>query len=222
MGDFGIGYQRRGEHTVCVAGAWQHQRVGGEHHRRGDVGKLLLLVLPRCAEIALEVWVLLQLRVGVRGQYFAVGIDIDVLVLGLLQQQLQVVEIMAGDDDERSLLYRQRNGHGRGRAVGLGVGLVQQRYALEVFLAHLHDVGQQLVLQQRYVYDEGAKLFKVNSWGHLRFGSLHLFLSESMADTRVEVRFAENEKFSIIYRNYIIATVDAVEGKLLNRHIRRL
>lgn len=43
-----------------------------------------------------------------------------------------------------------------------------------------------------------------------------------MADTRVEVRFAENEEFSIIYRNYIIATVDAVEGKLLNRHIRRL
>ena len=73
-----------------------------------------------------------------------------------------------------------------------------------------------------YVYDEGAKLFKVNNWGYLRFGSLRLFLSESMADTRVEVRFAEDEKIWIIYRNYIIATVDAVEGKLLNRHIRRL
>lgn len=73
-----------------------------------------------------------------------------------------------------------------------------------------------------YVYDEGAKLFKVNNWGYLRFGSLRLFLSESMADTRVEVRFAENEQILIIYRNYIIATVDAVEGKLLNRHIRRL
>ena len=72
------------------------------------------------------------------------------------------------------------------------------------------------------MYDEGAKLFKVNSWGYLRFGSLRLFLSESMADTRVEVRFAEDEKIWIIYRNYIIATVDAVEGKLLNRHIRRL
>ena len=73
-----------------------------------------------------------------------------------------------------------------------------------------------------YVYDEGAKLFKVNNWGYLRFGSLRLFLSESMADTRVEVRFAEDEKIWIIYRNYIIATVDAVGGKLLNRHIRRL
>lgn len=73
-----------------------------------------------------------------------------------------------------------------------------------------------------YVYDEGAKLIKVNSWGYLRFEPLRIFLSESMADTYVEIRFAENEKFSVIYRNYIIATVDAVEGKLLNRHIRRL
>lgn len=73
-----------------------------------------------------------------------------------------------------------------------------------------------------YEYDEGAKLYKVNNWGYLRFGSLCLFLSESMADTRVELRFEENEKISVIYRNFIIATIDAVEGKLLNRHIRRL
>ena len=73
-----------------------------------------------------------------------------------------------------------------------------------------------------YVYDEGARLIKVNNWGYLRFGPIRLFLSEAMADTRVEIRFAEDDKFSIIYRNYVIATVDAVEGKLLDRHIRRL
>ena len=73
-----------------------------------------------------------------------------------------------------------------------------------------------------YVYDEGAKLIKINNWGYLRFGPNRLFLSEAMADTRVEIRFDENDKFKIIYRNYIIASVDAIEGKLLNRHIRRL
>ena len=73
-----------------------------------------------------------------------------------------------------------------------------------------------------YVYDEGARLIKVNNWGYLRFGPIQLFLSEAMADTRVEIRFAEDDKFSIIYRNYSIATVDAVEGKLIERHIRRL
>ncbi len=73
-----------------------------------------------------------------------------------------------------------------------------------------------------YIYEEGTKLIKVNNWGFLRFGPIQLFLSESMADTRVEIRFAENDTFSVIYRNYKIATIDAIEGKLLNRHIRRL
>lgn len=73
-----------------------------------------------------------------------------------------------------------------------------------------------------YVYEEGAKLIKVNNWGYLRFGSVQLFLSEAMADTRVEIRFAEDDNFTIIYRNYAIATVDAIEGKLIQRHIRRL
>lgn len=73
-----------------------------------------------------------------------------------------------------------------------------------------------------YVYDAGAKLIKVNNWGYLRFGSVQLFLSEAMADTYVEVQFAEDDKFSVIYRNYTIASIDAVEGKLINRHIRRL
>ena len=73
-----------------------------------------------------------------------------------------------------------------------------------------------------YIYEEGAKLIKVNSWGFLRFGPIQLFLSESMADTRVEICFAENDTFSVIYRNYKIASVDAIEGKLIDRHIQRL
>ena len=73
-----------------------------------------------------------------------------------------------------------------------------------------------------YIYDVGAKLTKVNNWGYLRFGPIQLFLSETMADTHVEIRFAEDDNFFVIYRNYAIATIDAVEGKMLNRHIRRL
>lgn len=73
-----------------------------------------------------------------------------------------------------------------------------------------------------YVYDEGAKLIKVNNWGYIRFGPMQLFLSEAMADTRVEIRFDENDTFSILYRNYKIASIDAIEQKLIDRHIRRL
>ena len=81
----------------------RHQAVCGEQHRRGDVGKLLLLVLPRRAEVALEVWVFLQLRIAVGWQHFAVRVDIHALARRLLQQQLEVVQVVPGDDVERSL-----------------------------------------------------------------------------------------------------------------------
>lgn len=73
-----------------------------------------------------------------------------------------------------------------------------------------------------YIYDEGAKLIKVNNWGYVRFGPMQLFLSEAMANAYIEIRIAENDTFSILYRNYKIASVDAIEQKLIERHIRRL
>ena len=73
-----------------------------------------------------------------------------------------------------------------------------------------------------YVYDQGAKLIKVNNWGYLRYGPIQVYLSETMGDTRLEIRPSDNDTFLVIYRNYKIATIDAVEGKLLDRHIRRL
>ena len=73
-----------------------------------------------------------------------------------------------------------------------------------------------------YIYDEGAKLIKVNNWGYLRFGHVRVFLSESLADTRLEVRYDDDGHFSVIYRNFKIASIDPIEGKLINRRIRRL
>lgn len=73
-----------------------------------------------------------------------------------------------------------------------------------------------------YVYDTDARLVKINNWGYLRFGPICVYLSETMADTYLEIRAAENDTFLVIYRNYKIATVDATQQKLLDRHIRRL
>lgn len=75
---------------------------------------------------------------------------------------------------------------------------------------------------KEYVYDTGVKTIKVNNWGYLRFGPIRVFLSESMADTRVAVQQVDEDSFEVIYRNYRIATVDAATGKLLNRSIRKL
>lgn len=73
-----------------------------------------------------------------------------------------------------------------------------------------------------FVYDRGARVVKVNNWGYLRFGPVQVYLSETMKDTHLEIRPAENDTFLVIYRNYKIALVDAAEKKLLNRHIRKL
>lgn len=71
-------------------------------------------------------------------------------------------------------------------------------------------------------YPADARMTKINSWGYLRFGPVQLYLSETMKDTYLEVRPSENDTFLLIYRNFKIAAVDAKEGKLLNRRIRRL
>ena len=79
------------------------------------------------------------------GQHFAMGVDVDALALSLLQQPLEIVQVMAGDDDERPLFHLQRYGGGGGCAKGLGVGPVKQFHAGQIVLADLHYDGQQLV-----------------------------------------------------------------------------
>lgn len=64
-----------------------------------------------------------------------------------------------------------------------------------------------------YVYDSGARLIKVNNWGYLRFELIQVFQSESFADTYLEVRPADNDTFDVIYRNYVIASTDAIDKK---------
>ena len=41
-------------------------------------------------------------------QHFPVGVDVDAFSLRLLQQQLQIVKIVAGDDDEDSEVIKDR------------------------------------------------------------------------------------------------------------------
>ena len=75
---------------------------------------------------------------------------------------------------------------------------------------------------QEFVYDEGARMVKVNNWGYLRFGPIQVYLSETMKDTYLEIKSGDGDSFRVIYRNYQIAVVDAVDHTLRNRHIRRL
>ena len=137
-----VAHHGGGVHPVGVAGPGRHQAVGGKEDGGRDVFKLLLLALPGCAEITRQLGMLFQLRIAVGRQHLAVGVDIDPQSVGLLQQLVQVLQVVAGHHDEGSLFHVHVHPCGDRRAEGLCVGPVQQGHALEVHLAELHDKGQ--------------------------------------------------------------------------------
>ena len=130
-----------GEDAVLVGVQRLLDAVGREEHRPGEVRELLVLVLPGGAEVPVEVLVLLQLGVGVRRQHLAVGVDVDPRALGLLEQQLQVLQVVAGDQDALPLLRAERDLGGHRVAVGAGVAGVEQLHRPQVDLAGLQRDG---------------------------------------------------------------------------------
>lgn len=71
-------------------------------------------------------------------------------------------------------------------------------------------------------YEYTGHVCKVNNWGYFRFGPVQLFLSETMANTYLEVVPASDDTFSVRYRNFQIALIDANAKNLIHRRIRRL
>ena len=78
-------------------------------------------------------------------QHFPVGVDVDAFSLRLLQQQLQIVKIVAGDDDEGAFLDGQAHLSRLRMTKGFRICLVQHGHALEIDFAHFHHDGQQLL-----------------------------------------------------------------------------
>ena len=71
------------------------------------------------------------------------GVDVDALVLRLLEQQLQVVQVVASHDDERAGLDVECYGGWLGRAERAGVGGVEHGHAGKVHLADLQHEGEE-------------------------------------------------------------------------------
>jgi len=71
-------------------------------------------------------------------------------------------------------------------------------------------------------YDYDGHTRKVNNWGYLRFSDWQTYLSETMADTSLEIGESETgNSFNIYFRNFKIAEIDANDGRLINRKISR-
>ncbi len=74
-------------------------------------------------------------------QHLAVGVDVDVGILALLQQLLDVVQIVAADEDTRTVARPDVHFGDFGVAVGGGVGFVQKRHCLHAPFAGLQHQG---------------------------------------------------------------------------------
>ena len=108
---------------------------------------------------------LLQLWIAVGRQHLRVGVYVDAPALGLLQQLIQVLQVVAGHHDEGPSLDVHVHPGGLRGAEAPGVGPVQQGHALQVHLAELHDQGQPLL--HSVLLRQGAQPFDEPA-GHLR------------------------------------------------------
>jgi transposase InsO family protein len=71
-------------------------------------------------------------------------------------------------------------------------------------------------------YNYDGTTYKVNNRGYLRFANFQVYLSETMANTVLEIRESSSQDaFNIYFRNFKIAKIDAQEGKLKSRKISR-
>lgn len=74
-----------------------------------------------------------------------------------------------------------------------------------------------------YEYGGQFHVIKVNSWGYARFDKWQVYLSETMINEYIEFRpNPHGDSFIVCYRNFKIAEVNTLSGKLLNRKISRL
>ena len=145
MDKSGIRNNFRGENPVCVTGFGRHQAIGGKENGCRKFGKLFLLILPGCAEIAFKVCIFFQFRVCVGRQHFPVGVDVDTFTLRLFKEKFEVTKIVARNNDEGPFFYCQINLCGSGISVGFSVGFIQESHTLEVDRAHFHDDGKQFI-----------------------------------------------------------------------------
>ena len=138
MLDAGPGYQAPGVEATGVGVGRLLDAVGVEDDGAGEFGEFLVLVLPGTAEVAHQVGVLLQAGIAVGREHLAVGVDVDPLAFGLLEEFFQHQQVVAGNQDRLAGLGAQLYFCRYRVAVALHVSFVQEPHDGQVVLAALH------------------------------------------------------------------------------------
>ena len=158
--DAGPGHQAPGVETVDVGFGRFLDAVGVEDDGTGELGEFLGLVLPGAAVVAHQVAVFLQAGIAVGRQHLAMGVDVDALAFGLLEDLFHHLQVVAGDQDGLAGLGAELN-RGRYRvAVGVGVGGVEQPHDGQVLLAALHGEADEIHQAQVGIGGGGQRLLE--------------------------------------------------------------
>ena len=92
-------------------------------------------------------------------QHLSVGVDVDALPLGLLQQCLEVLQVVAGDEDGLPLLCAEGNLGRHGMAVRPGIARIEKLHGPDVRLARLHGEADPVIQAEIGPVDGGEGLF---------------------------------------------------------------
>ena len=138
MGHAGPADGACGEDIVLVGRRHPHEAVRRHEDCPGKLGEFLLLVLPCRAVVAVEMGIFLQLRIAVGGKHLPMGIDIDPLPLGLFQHLLEVLQVVAGNQNRLAFLRPKGDVRGLGVPVGPRVPRVEELHGPDVRLPCLH------------------------------------------------------------------------------------
>eukprot|EP00047_Mylnosiga_fluctuans_P010859 m.18297 g.18297 ORF g.18297 m.18297 type:complete len:532 (+) comp3326_c0_seq1:416-2011(+) len=133
-----------GVDAVRIRLARLDQAVGGHDDGAGELGELKLLELPRATVVADKVLVLLQAGVAVGGEHLAVGVHVHAGALGLLQQLLEIVHVVAGNEDALPGHGGDLDGRGDWVSELRRVALVEHLEDVEVGRADIHGHADEL------------------------------------------------------------------------------
>ena len=147
------------EDAIRIGALRWHEAVSRKEEGARNAIKLLSLVLPGSAKVALEMCVLLETRIGIGRQHLAVRVYADACTLGLLEQELKVMEVVPSHDDKGTLLDGERDLSRLRGTVGSSVCLIEHRHDRIVDLTYLEHERQQRIDAARFA-EGGERVYE--------------------------------------------------------------
>ena len=120
-----------GEEPVPVGILRGQQAVGGHQDGPVEFLEFTFLLIPRTPVVSRKMIMLLERRIVMSRQHFAVRIHINSRVLGLLKQLLQILQVMTGNQDARLVSNPQIYLGNLRMTISPGIGTVQKRHYLD-------------------------------------------------------------------------------------------